>query len=292
MPSGITEQRLNQWVLTLVKIGAIPENDPRPHALRTFSAPKYESLLKALPDFVDTATMIRALGCSKSQLTTLHRDGVLEPLLDSPKLPTQWRLSDAVKLVEDLESLSEPISSNAFEWERLHVGARRTGMKVGEIIKAVRSRKLTLGRSLDAVGYQAYVVSKTQLDRLAGQKPHIRRRAETIPSGEIASRYAERIGLKGRSCFKRLFEAGLVTACWVPHPVTGAKVLYLTEDDMAAFQRKFAVPQNMSAEYGLAWKTIEARLRRAGVKRFVLNEQGFGPLYERTKIEAALGPPT
>ncbi|AGT10407.1 hypothetical protein [Paracoccus aminophilus] len=113
-------------------------------------------------------------------------------------------------------------------------------------------------------------------------------RSETIPSGELASSYAIKVGIKTRQWFLRLFEAGHVSARWVPHPITGADILYLTDEDIAAFHRRFMTPVTMQAEIGVSWRACVARLNAAKISPFSPDVQDFSALYERQQVEAVL----
>ena len=84
------------------------------------------------------------------------------------------------------------------DWESIQMASKRSSLSVGDLIAAIRTKKLQLGRDTDLAGYRSYMVQKCEVDHLAGDQPHRRRRAQTIPSGEIASSYAMKVGIKGR----------------------------------------------------------------------------------------------
>lgn len=88
--------------------------------------------------------------------------------------------------------------------------------------------------------------------------------------------------------FLRLFEAGHVSARWISRPVTGADILYLPDEDIAAFHSRFMTPVTMQAEFGLHWRTCIARLNAAKVSPFAPEGQDFGAVYERQQVEAVL----
>ena len=141
---------------------------------------------------------------------------------------------------------------------------------------------------LGTPGYRSFKVLKIEIDGLAGNHPHIRRRAETLPKGQLASAFATAIGIKSRGWYPRLFEAGHAGACWVPHPVTGKAVLYVTDAHMAAFHRRFLTLRLIRKEFGLRHHTCVTRLRAAEVTPFAPDGQDFGPIYERKDVEQVL----
>ena len=283
--TGLSKQLME---FCLIEVGAIPENDPRPPALRTFSAQKYDSFLNELPTLVVAKEMMATIGCTAVQLRALSDGAVLSPVIRHPKVRSSWRISDGVALLAELNELAIPLTTPAKKWESIQLASQRSGISVGELIAAIRIKRLQLGRNTDLVGYRSYVVMRAEVDHMAGDQPHRRRRAETIPSGELASTYALKVGIKARHWFLRLFEAGHVSARWVPHPVTGANILYLTDDDIAAFHRRFMTPMTMQAEFGLHGRTCVARLNAAKVSAFSPDGQDFGALYERPDVEAVL----
>lgn len=82
------------------------------------------------------------------------------------------------------------------------------------------------------------------------------------------------------------FIAGHVSARWVPHPTNDTEVLYLTNEDIAAFHARFMTPMTMQAEFGVSWQKCMVELRKVGVTPFTEDDQEFGPLYERRYVEA------
>lgn len=56
----------------------------------------------------------------------------------------------------------------------------------------------------DVPGYRSFKLPKTELDGLASDHPHIHRRAETLPKGQLASAFAAIIGIKSRGWHPRL----------------------------------------------------------------------------------------
>lgn len=147
---------------------------------------------------------------------------------------------------------------------------------------------MQIGRRDDVPGYRSFKVLKTEIDSLAGDQPHIRRRAEMLPKGQLASALAAAIGIKSRGWYPGLFEAGHVDACWVHHPVTGKAVLYVTETHVAAFHRRFLTLRMMRKEFGLQYQLCITRLRAARVTPFAPAGQDFGPIYERRDVEQVL----
>lgn len=272
----------------LIEAGAIPEADPRPPALQTFSAAKYDHLLKEIPTLVGAPEMRSVLGTTIAQFRSLCDAGLLQPAICSPKVKSPWRISDGLALLAELDARSCLLSPISEDWETIQLASQRSGLEVGDIIAAVRNGRIQIGRDPEMYGSRGYLVLKDDIDDIAGEQPHRRRRADSIPSGELASRYAMSVGIKAKQWFLKLYEAGHVSARWIPHPIAGTDVLYLTDEDITAFHDRFMTPVTMQAEFGLHWRTCIARLNTAKISPFSPNGQDFGKLYERRDVEAVL----
>jgi len=274
--------------MCLIDVGAVPENDPRPPALQAFSAPEYDSFLKEIPSLVGAPEMRDAIGATAIQLQALSDAGILRPFIRHPKVRSPWRVSDGLDLLAELDALAVPLSPPSTSWEQLQLASRRSGLNVGNLVAAIRSEQLQLGRDTGLEGYRSYMVLKDQVDQLTGQQPRRRQRDESLPAGELASDYAVKLGISLKAWFQKLFTAGHVSARWVPHPTNGTEVLYLTNDDIAAFHARFMTPMTMQAEFGVSWQKCMVELRKAGVTPFTPDDQEFGPLYERRYVEPIL----
>lgn len=134
------------------------------------------------------------------------------------------------------------------------------------------------------------MVLKDEVDQLTGQQPRRRRRDESLPAGELASDYAVKLGISLKAWFQKPFTVGHVSARWVPHPTNGTEVLYLTNEDIAAFHARFMTPMTMQAEFGVSWQKCMVESRKAGVKPFTEDDREFGPLYEPRDVEPILRP--
>ena len=91
--------------------------------------------------------------------------------------------------------------------------------------------------------------------------------------------------MRSEGWFQSLFEAGHVSGKWAHHPVTNARILYFSDEDIAAFNRRFLTLPQMQIEFGLHQHTYAAKLRAAGVAPFSPHGQNFGSLFEREKVE-------
>lgn len=69
------------------------------------------------------------------------------------------------------------------------------------------------------------------------------------------------------------------------NPVTSVRILYLSDEDMAAFNGRFLTLPQMQIEFGLHQHTCAAGLRAARVVPFLPHGQDFGSLFEREKVE-------
>jgi hypothetical protein len=94
--------------------------------------------------------------------------------------------------------------------------------------------------------------------------------------------------MRSEGWFQSLFEAGHASGKWTHRPVTNVRILYVSDEDIAAFNRRFLTLPQMQIEFGLHRHTCAARLRAAKVAPFSPYGQDFGSLFEREKIETIL----
>ncbi|MDN5788817.1 MAG: hypothetical protein L0H65_17535 [Pseudorhodobacter sp.] len=229
-----------------------------------------------------------AIGATKAQLRSLRDDGVLVPRIAKSKIKSLWRIADGLDLLRELDALAVSFSEGMDGWEDIQSASKRKRLRVGDIIGAVRQAELTLGRITGTTGYRFLAVKKSEINEmaqhLAQSRFHNRDASNDIP----ASAFARSIGMRSEGWFQSLFEAGHVSAAWMQHPVTNVRILYVSDEDIAAFNRRFLTLPQMQLEFGLHQHTCAARLRAAGVAPFSPNGQDFGSLFERTKVETVV----
>ncbi|WP_323007528.1 hypothetical protein [Pseudorhodobacter sp.] len=129
---------------------------------------------------------------------------------------------------------------------------------------------------------------KSEIDEMAKQVEQSRFHNREASNGIPASAFARSIGMRSEGWFQSLFEAGHVSAKWTHHPVTNARILYVSDEDIAAFNRRFLTLPQMQIEFGLHQNTCAARLRAARVAPFSPHGQDFGSLFEREKVETIM----
>lgn len=269
----------------LVDAGAIPENDDRPFARRTFDAVKYSDLLAEIVTLVGPLEMQAAIGATKAQLRSLRDDGVLVPRIAKSKIKSPWRIADGLDLLSELDALAVSISEGKDGWEDIQSASKRKRLRVGNIIEAVRQAELTLGRVNATTGYRFLMVMKAEINEMAQQVAQSRFHNREASNGIPASAFARSIGMRSEGWFQSLFEAGHVSGSWVHHPVTNVRILYVSDEDITAFNRHFLTLPQMQIEFGLHQNTCAARLRAARVAPFSPHGQDFGSLFEREKVE-------
>lgn len=260
----------------------------RARRLRTFDAARYGWLLAEIPLLVGPGEMQSAMGATEAQLRTLREEGILRPLTGHPKVKAPWRIADGLELVAELDALAQSVPAEDPGWEGLQFAKQRTGLPVGMMLDAIRSGRMLIGRDPDQPGYRSFMVLKAEVDSMAGERPHIRRRDEAEAAGQPASIFANSVGMKRGGWYPALHDAGHAPAFWSRHPVTRQALLYVSEDDMVEFHRRFLTPTTMQREFGLHRQTCTARVRAAGIKPFSPDGADFGPLYLRQEAEPVL----
>lgn len=283
--AGVTP-RLVEQIMT--DAGALPAEDHRPPVLRTFDAARYGWLLAEIPLLVGPGEMQAAMGATEAQLRTLREEGILRSLTGHPKVKAPWRIADGLELVAELDALAQSVPAEDPGWEGLQFAKQRTGLPVGMMLDAIRSGRMLIGRDPDQPGYRSFMVLKAEVDSMAGERPHIRRRDEAEAAGQPASVFANSVGMKRGGWYPALHDTGHAPAFWSRHPVTRRAVLYVSADDIAEFHRRFLTPMMMQREFGLHRQTCTARVRAAGIKPFSPDGADFGPLYLRQEAEPVL----
>lgn len=272
----------------LIDAGAVPENDDRPPALRTFDAARYADLLAEIPILVGPLEMQAAIGATKAQLRSLRDDGILLPRIARRKINSPWRIADGLALIGELEALAIGIQPGDSDWEDIQSASKRKRLRVGNIIAAVRGGELRLGRQHGMSGYRFFMVMKSEVDKMASRHPHTRFHNGSGPVGRPASGFARDLGMRAKGWFQSLFDEGHVSARWVRHPITNTRILYVSDEDIEAFNRRFVTLPRMQEEFGIHRQTCAARLRAAGVRPFSPQGRDFGPLYERKQVDPVL----
>ena len=148
----------------------------------------------------------------------------------------------------------------------------------------------TLRRLRCRAGSADLLVFKLAIDALA----------KTIAAGEVrndhgqhritASVLARELGIRTEGWYRSLVESVCRTGSWGNHPVTNVRTLYVSDEDILQFNRRFITLQQMQAEFGLHRHTCLSKLRAAAVRPFSMGRQTFGPLYERSHVVDVLRP--
>lgn len=95
--AGVTPRLIEQ---IMTNAGALPTEDRRPPALRTFDAARYGGLLAEIPSRVSPSEMPAAMGATEAQL---------RPLTGHPKVKALWRIADGLTLVAELDALARSV---------------------------------------------------------------------------------------------------------------------------------------------------------------------------------------
>jgi len=278
--TGIGAILLEQY---LINAGAIAHDDDRPVSRRTFDAKTYAALLDKITTLVGPIELRKAIGATRRQLESLIKDRVLVPWTDIATIKSPWRLSDGTDLIDELGGLSVPVAVSDHRWEGIQQAKNRSGLRVGEIIRAVRDGSLQIGRLEDKVGYAQFCVLIAEIDE------NIRSRHDSADITFVtAAAFARKIGIRAEGWFEELAAAGHTPATHRLHPKLGVMKTYLSEHDADAFHGRFLTPTTMMVEFGEHRQTLLRKLKDAAVMPFKPNGEDYGTLYLRTDIEAVL----
>ena len=269
--------------LFLTEAGAIAPDDLRPHSRMTFDAREHAALLAEVPTLVGSTEMRTAMGATQAELAALATDGILVPRTRNPRIRSPWRIADGLALVDELSRIALAVDPTDQSWERIQSAHSRKGVRVGEVISAIRSGRLAIGQCAGCVGYRHFLVRRAEIDRIA---PPIRR-PET---GEIigvmsAAEFGRMVGLRNNGYFLALAEAGHTPSTPATNSNTGQSQVRMTESDIAAFHGRFVTVATLGAESGLHRNTLRRRLPAHGVQPFSPRGCDFGPVYLREDVE-------
>lgn len=277
---GIGAKLLEQF---LVHARIIAPDDDRPLSRKTFDPRPHADLLCEIPKLVDTTEMKKAIGATHMQLVSLARDKILIPRIDIPTIKSPWWVADGLALVAELQALADDVDPTDKSWEGIQQAQKRTGLRVGIIITAIREGQLQVGCKSGIEGYAGVVVRKTEIDLMAPAKPKM----EPIAMMTAAA-FARSVGMRTEGWFQSLVLAGHTPATMTPHPKFGGEWTYVSSEDIAAFHKRFLTPATMAIEFGQHRRTLIARLEAAGVSPFAPKGKGYGALFLRADVEAAL----
>ncbi|MHA3980094.1 TniQ family protein [Halovulum sp. GXIMD14794] len=278
--AGMTPELVEQ---ILVHSGALPEDDDRPALRRTFNAKLYAELLEVLPNLVGPRELRKAMGATRTQLDSLVEDGVLVPRIDMKTLKSPWLLTDGTNLVAELQGSAVKQEGPDSAWETIQNAQKRSGVRVGTIISAIRSGDLRVAKCAAPAGYGGLLVPKAEIDKMV-----VSTAALPGDAAMSAAVFGRKIGMRNNNRFSRLVEAGHTPGRWMRHPKTNVRSLYLSETDIAAFHARFFTLPTMAAEFGEHRQTLLAKLRAAGIKPYAPDGEDYGFLYLRKDVESVL----
>lgn len=276
----VTTPLIDQFLL---EAGAIASDDARHARRKTFDARRFGPLIVEIPHLVGPGRMQQAMGASEAELEALARDGILHPRTRIPSVKSPWRMSDGLSLVAELKTGAVPVGADDKSWEKIQQAKHRSAVSVGTIITAIRERRIRVGLRDDAEGYGSIVVERDEIDLKL--KPAL----PVLPSNlQLAAAFGRSVGLRDGGRFLALVSAGHTPVTLAIHPKLGVEMVYMTEEDIAAFHRRFLTTTTISAEFGLHRNVLLKRLAAAGVSPFGPNRADFGAVYLRMDVELAL----
>lgn len=179
------------------------------------------------------------------------------------------------------------ISVTDCEWELIQKATSRTKMSVGTIIRLIREGKLRIALRGGMAGYKNFCVNKNEVDQLVANNSGGIEKKPQYPDGVVstASAFGRSIGMRENEAFVRLVRAGHTPASHADISKAGKKRYYVTEEDIAAFHRKYLTQNTMAVEFNGFWRTLITRLQAAGVKPFTTGKEEYGHLYLRADVE-------
>jgi hypothetical protein len=267
----------------LIEVGALDPSDDRPPNKRTFDAKKYAALLEDVTSLVSLKTLREAMGASRSELTALITDGVLTPVSRVADARLPWRLSDGLDLISELEAMAVLLEEPATGWEATLFARNRSGLGIDQIIAAVRSGRVRLGRHTGPADFSGLLVRKDDMNEIAREAAH-----DTGAVMVSSAEFGREVGLRDAHHLEALFVAGHLMGTRRKNPKTGRLQIFMSKDDIAAFHTRFATIWTMSNEREVDRNSIRSWIKAAKLRPFSPNGEDFGLLFLRDAFEAVV----
>ncbi|WP_283178700.1 hypothetical protein [Gemmobacter sp. 24YEA27] len=204
----------------------------------------------------------------------------------------------AVKALAHWGALSDRDLDELLSWTGVPAGNIRMrfrgevmvskGVAVRDMINQVRAGKMRLRRSREIPGYNAFQVSVAEVNALAALLDQSRPQDPAFTGTVSAAAFGRKVGMRDGGHFIALIQTGHVTAQAVLNPKTHLTQFRMSDEDIAAFHKKFLTTTAIEEQFGLHRNGILAILRSAGARQFMLEERSIGPIWLRTNVEGIL----
>lgn len=269
--------------LFLTEAGAFDENDSRPLARKTFDASRYSDLISEIPTLIGPIAMRKAIGATRTELFALEADKVLIPRTQIAKVKFPWRVSDGLALLAELQEAATGQVKDDSNWESIQHAKKRTRIRVGEIIEAIRTRKIDFKIKEGVFGYYGVYISRTQVNELKYQIEIAD--SDLFQNTLSASAFSRVIGLRNADQLSRLAKAGHFSAIWVRNPKTGRERFRMNDTHISEFHQKFMTATTIESEFGMQRNTLLAILKEHQAERFSPDGGDYGSIWLRASVE-------
>ena len=100
--------------------------------------------------------------------------------------------------MEELLGIAQPVAPTNTKWEGIQQAKKRTGLRVGKIIEALRNGGLQLGHYTNVEGYAGFCVLKTEINGMRPPKQKV-----TDQGFLTASAFGRSVGIRTSGWFKK-----------------------------------------------------------------------------------------
>lgn len=266
----------------LVEIGALYTSDTRSPNRQTFDAAKYGPAIDQLSSLVSQNTLRKSIGASRGELEALISEGLLVPFSQAKDVRLAWRLSDGIEFVAELRRLSVALDEEAEGWEPVLMARSRTGVTIANMLAAVRSGSICLRSYSTLQGFGSFSVSKTEID---GLKARELRNRESFHI--TAAEFGRVLGYRQISHLEALVRGGHTPGTWRKRQNSKLVQLCFTQEDVAAFHRRFVTVSSFGRELNVSRNTIRFWFNAARLRPFAPGGGDLGMLFLREDAERA-----
>ena len=204
------------------------------------------------------------------------------PFSQAKDVRLAWRLSDGIEFVAELRRLSVTLDEDAEGWEPVLMARSRTGVTIANMLAAVRSGSICLRSDSTLQGFGSFRVSKTEID---GLKARELRNRESLHI--TAAEFGRVLGYRQTGHLEALVRGGHTPGTWRKRQNSKRVQLCFTQEDVAAFHRRFVTVSSLGRELNVSRNTIRFWFNAARLRPFAPGGSDFGMLFLREDAERA-----
>ena len=262
----------------LVAEGAIEGDTEETDERTTFSADRYESLLKKAADSLSLTNVETYLNAGRVYAKILADEGFIKPFVTLPAVTRgekNFARADLDKFMARLVAQAGDVLAppeGAFD---IPAAAKRANCGAGEIVELVLSEKLAwVGRNTKTSGFLSLLVDLDEVKR------HVHGPAR---SGLTGRELEHRLGTTTK-VVAALLKKGILPSSMITNPVNRCPTRVVELEDIEKFERKYISLHQLALEQGCHFTVIRNNLAKRSVRPALSRNQYHATFYHRSDI--------